>query len=221
MTQEVKIIFGIGAVTVAMTFGAVLWLSKPTQSPGTSTEFKRFIREDSHSVAKSPAKVTIVEFGDYQCPACKAAQATIRELILRFTPKKSDQVNIVYRHFPLPQHKNALLAAEAAEAAGEQGRFWEMHDKLYETQTQWSGSNNPLDIFVTYAKDLGLDIEKFKQAVESNKFYSKIEQDKNDGIALGINSTPTFFINGKQLEGTPSFANFKSKIEEELQKIKL
>jgi len=220
MTQETKVISGIGVVTVAILVGAIFFLSKPSEDTATvlSADPKVFVREDSHSIAPNPAKVTIVEFGDYQCPACAALQPTVKELILRFTPKKSEQVNIVYRHFPLPQHKYALISAEAAEAAGEQGKFWEMHEKLYETQTQWAESNNPLEIFVGYAKDLGLNIEQFKQAVESNKFASKIQQDKNDGVALGINSTPTFFINGKKLEDAPSFDNFKSKIEAELNK---
>lgn len=218
MTQEAKVILGIGAVAVAIVIGAVFLLSKPSQEANLSADPKIFVREDSHSVAPGAAKVTIVEFGDYQCPSCAAAQPTVKELILRYTPKKSEQVNIVYRHFPLPQHKNALISAEAAEAAGEQGKFWEMHDKLYENQTQWSESNNPLDIVVGYAKELKLDTEKFKQAVENNKFANKIQQDKNDGITLGVNSTPTFFINGKKLEGMPSFENFKSKIEAELRK---
>ncbi len=216
MTQEAKVILGISAVTTAILIGAVFLLSKPSQESTLSVDPKIFVREDSHSIAPNPAKVTIVEFGDYQCPTCAAVQPIVKELILRFTLKKSEQVNIVYRHFPLPRHKNALISAEAAEAAGEQGKFWEMHDKLYENQTQWAESNNPLEIFVGYAKELELDTKQLKQAVESSKFAGKIQQDKNDGITLGVNSTPTFFINGKKLEGVPSFENFKSRIEEEL-----
>lgn len=220
MTQEAKIISGIGAVTIALVIGAVFFLSKPDSEVNSvsSGNPKVLVRDDSHSIASGSAKVTVVEFGDYQCPACAISEPAVKELILRYIPKKTEQVNFVFRNFPLSQHQNALISAEAAEAAAEQGKFWEMHDKLYENQNQWAESNNPVDIFVSYAKELGLDIEKFKQTAESGKFAAKIQQDRNDGNTLGVNSTPTFFINGKKLESAPSFENFKSRIDQELNK---
>lgn len=218
MTQEAKVILGIGAVTLAIVISAAFFLSKPNQESSVSADPKVFVREDSHSYAPNPAKVTIVEFGDYQCPACAVAEPAVKEVILKYTPRKSEQVNFVFRNFPLTQHKHSLIAAEAAEAAGEQGKFWEMHDKLYESQSAWAESNNPLELFVSYAKALELNTDKFKQAIESNKFANKIQQDQSDGNTLGVNSTPTFFMNGKRLEGVPSFENFKSKIDAELNK---
>ncbi len=210
MTQEAKVLLGIGIVTIAILVGAVFFLNQttPVSTKGPVDE-KLLIKNDSNKIASDSAKVTIVEFGDYQCPACRAAFPNVNRVLKDYSGK----VNFVFRHFPLPQHQNALSAAEAAEAAGEQGKYWQMHDLLYENQPEWSESADPLGIFSKYAASLNLNVEQFKNFVSTNKYHDKILSDKSDGEKLGINSTPTFYINGIKLPGY-SYEDFKSRIDE-------
>lgn len=214
MTQEVKIIFGISLATVVILMGGVFFLNKSGQSKADSILIDSSIltRNKNHKITSDTAKITIVEFADFQCPACARTYPVIKQILEEYKGK----VTFINRHFPLPQHKNAILAAKAAEAAGGQGKFWEMHNKLYENQTQWSESNNPLEIFMTYAKELELDTEKFKQAVESNTYDSVIQEDKNDGVRLGVNFTPTLFISNKKIEVELTYQNLKAIIEVEM-----
>jgi protein-disulfide isomerase len=134
------------------------------------------------------------------------------------------KVKFVWRYFPLPGHKNSVIATQAAEAAGEQGKFWEMNDKLFENQHLWGNEQNlPSEqdanaMFVQYAQEIGLNTEQFRQAIESKKFTDKIQRDQRDGQALGVNSTPTFFLNGKKSPGIPTYQQLKQMIEAELQK---
>lgn len=212
ITQEVKILIGIGILTVAILVGAVFFLSNsnvpPAKNANTKVDAKLLIKEDSHKIATDSASVTIVEFGDYQCPACGAAHPIVKQILKDY----SEKVNFVFRNFPLPQHQNAQIAAEAAEAAGAQGKYWQMYDKLYESQTEWAESTIPLDLFTKYADELNLDLEQFKNDTTTNKFQQKIEADKNDGLNLIVNSTPTFFINGQKMNGF-GYQEFKKDID--------
>jgi protein-disulfide isomerase len=224
MTQEVKILTAIGIITILIILGFSFFASKPVANNETQNttvnatiDTNLLVREDSNKVASTSAKVTIVEFGDYQCPACAMADPTVTQVIRQYVRVDPLKVNVVFRNFPLPQHKNALISAEAAEAAGEQGKYWEMHSLLYEHQKAWENLNNPIEVFVGYAKDLNLNIDQFKQSVESNKYAEKINKDKQDGLKLGVNSTPTFYINGLK-QTSFGFEQFKSKIEAELNK---
>ncbi|MBI3443070.1 DsbA family protein [Candidatus Woesebacteria bacterium] len=212
MTSEIKTLLVISAVTIVVLIIGVAFLSRPPKSPAPTVDAKFLVREDSFKTASASAKVTLVEFGDYQCPACKAAHPSVKQLVKDY----ADKINFVFRNFPLPQHKNAQISAEAAEAAGVQGKFWEMHDKLYQNQNVWSESNQPLVIFTGYAKELGLDTAKFQNDVSTNKFSEKINRDQNDANALEINGTPTFFINNKRLDGISSYSDFKNAIDKEL-----
>ena len=111
-----------------------------------------------------------------------------------------------------------MIGAEAAEAAGAQGKYWEMHDLLYQNQNEWGETNNPLDYFTKYAQTLGLDLNRFKQEVQSNKYVDKINKDESDGVALNVNGTPTIFVNGQQLSSTPTAGDLKRQIDELLKK---
>lgn len=218
MTQDIKIMVGIAIATIAIVVGAAFALGNPKdtsqiENKDKKTDEKLLVKENSFQIATSSAKATIVEFADFQCPACGAAHPITKSMLEEYQGK----VNYVFRHFPLSQiHKNALISAQAAEAAGEQEKFWEMADKLFTNQKEWSENSNPLDIFISYAEDLELDTQKFKEAIESNKFRSKIQDDVVDGNILGVNSTPTFFVDGKKLEGVPTVENFKKAINEAL-----
>jgi protein-disulfide isomerase len=159
------------------------------------------------------AKVTLVEFGDYECPFCGALNPIIEKLLANFQGNKD--FNYVFRNFPLPQHQYAKLAAEAAEAAIAQGKFWEMHNKIFDNQNAWTSNSQPLDVFAGYAQGLGMDVNKFRDAVGANQAQDKIVEDLDDGNALGVNATPTLYLNGKQ-ENATDYANLKKDIDEAL-----
>lgn len=218
MSNENKILIGIGVVTMVLVAIAVFSLggSGGANETANSTpkDVKTLIREDSHTLGAKNAKVTFVEFGDFQCPACGSAHPIVAQL--KGTYK--DKVKFVFRNYPLPAHPNAMIAAEAAEAAGAQGKFFEMHDLLYENQKDWSESKDPLkEHFLGYAKELNLDTAKFEKEVKENKYKNRIEKDKNDGNAVGVSATPTFYINGIEKVGGAPYDEFKKKIDEALQ----
>lgn len=210
MSQEVKVLIGIGIFCLLVVVGVAILLGRSPQDKTAPVDTKLLIRDDSQNISTPSAVVTIVEFGDYQCPACGIAHPTILQVLKDF----EGRINFVQRHFPLPSHKNASIAAQAAEAAGTQGKFWQMHDKLYETQFDWAESGDPIGVFSGFAAELGLDVNKFKEEVSSNKYLAKIQQDMADGASVGVNSTPTFFINGKKFAGALSYDQFKKEIEE-------
>ncbi len=154
------------------------------------------------------AKVTLIEYSDFQCPACGAYYPFVKQLGQEFK-----NVSIIYRHFPLTQHTNARPAAQAAEAAGQQGKFWEMHNMLFDNQTAWSGSAAPEEIFTAYAKTLGLDTAKFKIDSNSQAAKTKIEADYQNG-ASEIDGTPTFFLNNKKIQNPQNYEDFRSIIQQ-------
>ncbi len=212
MTQEVKIMIAIAIATIALVVGAAVLLGSPktpTETQNTKVDKKILVKDNNYKIGSSSAKVTVVEFADFQCPACGAAYLTTKQIIKDYDLR----ILFVFRHFPLPQHKNAEIAAETAEASGEQGKFWEMHDKLFENQDKWSESDKPMSIFEGFAKDLGLDVDKLKSEVEKEKFKNKITKDQDEGSSIGVNSTPTFFINGEQFSGVLSYDEFRKAIE--------
>jgi len=205
MPKELKIIFGImGAIAIA----AVIFLVSQN-TPAAMSE--KLVNETSHMTGKKDAKVTIVEFGDYECPACGVANPIIKQVIAAYA--NNPDVNVVFRNFPLPQHINAMISAQAAEAAAAQGKFWEMHDLLYEHQSDWVTSTTPLDVFTTYATQLGLDVQKFKNDVTSNAYTTIINKDIADATALNVSWTPSIYINGVLEQKIPTFEEFKSKID--------
>lgn len=217
MTQDIKIMLGIALATIAVVVGAAFVLGNPSQPEEKNStslaDSKLLIRDDRFNISTSSAKATLVEFADFQCPACASAHPTIKKTLETY----KGRVNYVFRHFPLTQiHKNALAAAQAAEAAGAQGKFWEMADILFVNQKEWSESNDPLGIFIEYAKKLGIDADKFENAVKSNTYRSKIQEDTSDGNSLGVNSTPTYYVDGKKLEGVPNENTLSKTIDEAL-----
>lgn len=158
------------------------------------------------------AKVTLVEYGDFQCPSC----ATYEPILKRLLEETPAGLRIVFRHFPLVQiHKNALPSSKAAEAAGKQGKFWDMHDILFETQSDWDNLGNPKDKFIEYAKRLELDEQKFTDDYESKEISVKIDADTLSGNNLKVNATPTFYLNGKFIQPR-SYEQFKKLADDEI-----
>jgi protein-disulfide isomerase len=161
-----------------------------------------------HEIGPADAKVTILEYSDYQCPFCKRFYDETYKKILEAYP---NDVKIVFKDFPLSFHQMAYPAAEAAECAGAQGKYWEYHDKLFENQREWSISGRVS--FEKYAEELGLDMESFKQCIETREFKDDVAADFREGQLKGVRGTPTFFINGKLLSGAQPFATFKNEID--------
>lgn len=216
--METKILGGILIFTAIVLFGGIFLLSNQSSSKTTQTS-ETVVQIDyskGQKIGSDSAKVKLVEFSDFQCPACAAAEPLV-EKIRNTYPK--DQVQIIYRHFPLPQHTHGKEAASVAESAGQQGKFWPMHDKLFETQSQWSelGNNEATAFFLNLSRQLGLDENKIKQAAQDSAIQAKIEADAAEGQRVGVNSTPTFFVNGKKLN-LQSFDDLNNAVSEELKK---
>lgn len=211
MTQETKVIAGIGIATVIIIAAGAFFMGGSTspEKPVPPVDSKILVHQDSHKATSPGAKVTLVEFGDYQCPACGASYPIVTQILQDYKGK----VDFVFRNYPLPIHPNAQIAAEAAEAAGAQGKYFEMYETLYSNQQEWSASKKPIDIFMKYAKNVGLNTEKFKSEVESKKYQDQIKKDTADGDLVGVNATPTFFINGVKQTGGLPYDTFKSKID--------
>lgn len=197
MTTEVKILIGIAVLVIGGGVFLAIYANPRPEQPGQAVDGKSLVRETSHMTGKKDAKVQVVEFGDFQCPACGVAHPEVKAVIEMY--KDNPNVNFVFRNFPLDTiHPNAHISAEAAEAAGAQGKYWEMHDLLYETQSEWSTSTTPMDLFTKYAEKIGLNVNDFKVSVEQRLHTDVISADTKDGEAAGVNSTPTFFINGEK-----------------------
>ncbi|MBI2617510.1 thioredoxin domain-containing protein [Candidatus Gottesmanbacteria bacterium] len=210
MTNDVKVIIGVILATGMILLAAIFFFSSsstPTQPQKADSSL--LVRADSQKVSSPSATVTLVEFADFQCPACGAYYPILTRLKNEF----ATDLTFVFRNFPLQQHKNASLAASAAEAAGLQGKFWEMHDILFEKQNEWSESNSAQDLALQYAQSLGLNSDMFKKDIESVPVKEKIDQDVKDGFALGVNSTPTFYINGEEIENPRSYEDFQTLIK--------
>lgn len=211
MAREFKILLGLGAIVVAG--GVLLAIYANPNSPTTIDESK-LVTASSSVRGNTGSSVTVVEFADFQCPACGVAHPINQ----RVYDEYKDKVKFVYRHFPLSTHRNAPVAAEAAEAAKAQGKFWEMHDKLFETQKEWSDLADPRDKFAEYAGSLGLNVETFKADVQANKYARLISQDYADGESVRVNATPTYYINGKKFAGVLPYDQFVDEIGKVIEK---
>ncbi len=168
------------------------------------------ISSSDHVRGPADAKVTIIEYSDFECPACQ----TYYWFLDRLYKEASTSVRFAYRQFPLPQHINAMSSSMATEAAGLQGKFWEMYDLVFANHTEWIGDKDSTPIFIGYAEKLGLDKAKFIQDMGSQDLKDKILADLKGGQLAGINATPTFFINGKKIENPRTYADFKKLIDE-------
>lgn len=193
------------AAMVLVIVGFVIFtLSKPddTSSSGTKSSRPKVQADvaklaDGNSLGPANAKVVVSEFGDYQCPACGNYHPVLKNSIL---PAYDGKIRFVFLNYPLPIHKNAQAAAQAAEASALQGKFWQMHDLLYERQQDWSEQKDPYAKFESYAKELGLDIAKFKSDYASQQVADIINNQAALGVAFNVPGTPTFFVNGVQVD---------------------
>ena len=205
----------IGLVGVVAILGAVFYANMARTSPnpqkngganagnkaaGTKTNvFANAAQGAQPAWMRGPANatVTIEEFADFECPSCARFEPILREIKTIY----GDRVRVVFRHYPLTQtHQKAYDAARAAEAAGMQGKFWEMHDLLYDRQRDWTVSQDHRGEYANYAKQLGLDVEKFKTDMASGAAAARVDADKKRGESVQIRSTPSAFVNGRPLD---------------------
>jgi len=166
----------------------------PAPQPAADAQL---IRENSHRVTTpGTEKAQLVEFLDFECESCRAAQPLVEDLKKEF----GDRITVVNRYFPLPGHRNSGTAALAVEAAAQQGQYEQMYAKMFDTQPQWGEKqDSQAPMFRTYAQELGLDLAKYDAAVADEKTVDRIRQDVADGKALGVTGTPTFFLNGQKV----------------------
>lgn len=219
MTTETKVVGGVSLVIVLLIATGVYFSTRTPPSDGASAtptaDIATLIDEDSFAVKAENSKVSIVEFTDFQCPYCRSTHPVLRQL-LQDHPK---EVSLVIRHFPLPQHQFAKLAARSVEAARQQGKFLEMADQIYENQAQWDGQSGALTeaqvetLFVSYAQLIGLDVATFQKDLDKPEITQRIERDLQEASLLGISSTPTLYVNGEKL---PNGADLKTTVEERL-----
>lgn len=198
-------------VTFALLFGVYKLISQPDQ---TSFPQVNQLKADDHIKWSPNKKNLLIEYSDLECPACQNAHSYFKQFEssnsadLAITKK----VTFVFRHFPLTQiHDKALVAAYAAEAAGNQGKFWNMVDTLYDNQAAWTASNDPQkDFFDGYAKDFGMDVAKFNTDAASNEVQRRVNEDVTAGNQMGLDQTPTFFLNGQKLDNFNSYDDLKN-----------
>jgi protein-disulfide isomerase len=195
--------FIIVAVVALATFGsgAMLYRAK-LPHPLTIPEDKSISRkgdagdvESMHIRGNADAPVTLEEFGDFQCPPCGSIAGFLDELVKEYNPN----LRIIFRNLPLQMHEHAREAALAAEAAGLQGRFWDMHDVLYREQATWSKADNPRELFDSYAGMIGLNLDQFKKDMDGEKARARVDSDQQRANSLGVQMTPTVFINDHQV----------------------
>lgn len=213
MKTETKVLGAILIGTAVLLFGGIFFLSKLSSNGTESSTVFQIDYSKGQKIGSDSAKVKLVEFSDLQCPACLAAEPLVRKIRADYP----GQLQLLYMHFPLPQHTHGLQAAILAEAAGAQGKFWEMHDKLFETQAQWSTMTDVTPFFLGLARELNLDEAKIKEALDKNEFKDKIDADKAEGQRLGVDSTPSFFLNGRKLN-LQSFDDLNTAVAQELKK---
>jgi len=179
--------------------------------PGRPDPSRRYAVDTSGAPVKGnpDAKLAIVEFSDFQCPFCGRVEPTLKQIEKEY----GGQVRIVFKHLPLSIHPKAPAAHAAAEAAHQQGKFWEMHDLIFSNQRAMSEEK-----YLEYAQQLGLDMDKFKADLGSEEVQKRVKQDMAEASKLGVTGTPAFFVNGRFLSGAQPFSSFQSLIDEELGK---
>jgi protein-disulfide isomerase len=182
---------------------------QPQKPPSASTEVYKVALTDAPTKGAKQPKVTIIAFSEFQCPFCSRVNPTLEQLVKDY----GNDVAVSFRHNPLPFHNNAMIAAMASEAAREQGKFWQMHDKLFANQQALDRPN-----LEKYAQEIGLDMGKFKAALDKEKGKERIKRDMDDAAKFGARGTPNFFINGRNFRGAQPLEAFKGVVDEEIKK---
>ncbi len=201
----------IPVIVLVIIAGAILFSNKGDNSSGGDFSF------DDHAKGDKDASVVLVEYADFQCPACGAYYPLVSDLRDSFS---DSQLRIVFRHFPLSQiHPNAVSASRAAEAAGLQGKFFEMHDIIFENQSKWSSVPRPQSLFESYAGEIGLDVDQYKKDFSGSAVRLAVEQQAASANKFGLNSTPSFLLNGVKIDNPRSLDEFVAVVQAKLDQV--
>ena len=197
-------------VLIIIVAGAGLWKlsQQPSDTPTASDTYTKLLQMQGDDWIKGNpnSSVTLVEYLDFECEACGAYYP----LVKRLSEEYGDKVLFISRYFPLQGHRNGMNAALAVEAAGRQGKYWEMYDLLFEEQSAWGGRpSSDRAIFERYAERINLDMERFRKDVASQEVSDRVTGDKDSGLSLGVNYTPTFFLNGEKIQNPRGYEPFK------------
>jgi protein-disulfide isomerase len=196
MSRELVLLLSIGIPIFALILFAAMRVTSDQEAAlarsSTTLDTSQLVHPDSPTLGPSDAPVTLVEFLDPECEGCRAAYPLVKELLNSY----EGQVRLVVRY--VPRHNNSTLAAIATEAAGAQGQYWEMQELLFQTQPDWGEqTTSQREAFIGYAGTLGLDVEQFTADLENPTYAAKVERDLQDSLTLGIEGTPTFYVNGR------------------------
>jgi len=199
MKRYLPFVIVLGVALTALGSGTLLYRAKRQQLkniPEGESVLAKTNTAPAHIRGNPDAPVTLEEFGDFQCPPCGKFSEFVEELLKEYNPR----LRLVFRNFPLSGHEHAREAALAAEAAGLQGKFWEMHDTLYREQDTWSKAPNVRELFESYAGTIGLDVDHFKKDMDGDKARERVDSDRALADFLGVKATPTLFINNRPVE---------------------
>ncbi len=201
--------FSLILIACVVIFGGILVFSKKdAKSPESGSGGSQ---ASNHVRGNTSAKVTLTEYGDFQCPACAAYFPVVEQVYEKY----KDQIQFQFRNFPLRQiHQHAMVAHRAAEAASNQGKFWEMYQQLYQNNSSWSAESDPTGTFKGYATVIGLDMTKYEADFKSEAVNNVINADIAEGQKLGVDSTPTFFLNGQKIDNPKDLDAFNKVIED-------
>lgn len=205
-------------IFIGITIFSLVFMGFVTSFKIVKKNYDLKVREEDHILGDiEKAKVIIYEYSDFECPACKLFQPIVKNL----KEKYKEDIAIVYRHFPLIEiHPRAFSASQAAEAAGKQGKFWEMHDLLFLRQEEWKNSKDHKELFLKYAQEINLDLKKFEEDYESQEVKNKILMERNEALSLGLNGTPSFFVNNR-LVNLKYFDDLEKEVLKELERLKV
>lgn len=204
----------IAVITVISLIGLGAIASSKTQEKESKKNEIFAINEKDWVYSKNGSKVILIEYLDFQCPAC----ANAYPMVSRIKEEYKDKVQYVVRHYPLSSHPYGFEASQAAEAAGQQGKFWEMYDLLFKNQRVWSVADDVEATFRFYAEELKLDMNKYDIDYAAQATKDRIRSDSQNGTSLGVNSTPTFFLNNRKIENPGNIEEFRRILDEELSK---
>lgn len=207
-----RILFWLGFIVILalIIWGLIVAMNKPSKyGDGSQLGVPAEVGAEDNIIGSSDAPVTIIEYSDFQCPACEMYY----HMVERILASSTTPVRLVYRHFPLIQHRNAVPASLASEAAAKQGKFWDMYNLLFSNHSEWTELADPSSVFLGYATKIGLDLKQYESNLADPALLARVKRDENEGLKIGINATPTFFVNGKAITNPASYDEFQTIIQ--------
>ena len=207
--------FYVLLVAVALIGGGMLWYGSKREAqpaPNAPAPIAAADGFQGYTLGADSTKLEVTEYSDFECPFC-ASFATVQMPVIRQQLIATGKVRWRYRDFPLPSHQYSRYAALAAQCAGEQGKFWEMHDQLFSNH-QWAQTGkNPAGLFRDFARTIGLDVDKYDACVDSQRYVGRIQASVQEGEALGVRGTPSFFVSGRPFQGRATSDDFKALVD--------